>query len=103
MENVPLLGQETANFSHSTGCTAIACIQHMEMGTDVLVQAKGQNNAQGPSNEDLWAPLGKQEQRKCPSAYKCDIITLNSCLIWLQQNWYRVKLGPKLIQSLRPL
>ena len=47
---------------------AVASTQHKEMGTVALVQAKGQGNAQGPSNEQLWAPLGTQEQLNCPSA-----------------------------------
>ena len=45
----------------------------MEMGSVALVQAKGQDNAQGPSNEHVWAALGKQEQLKCPSANKHDM------------------------------
>ena len=45
----------------------------MQMGTVVLVHAEGQDDAQGPSNEHLWAPWGKQEKPKCPSAHKRDI------------------------------
>ena len=46
----------------------VACTEHMEMGTAALAQAKGRHNAQGPSHEHLWAPLGKQERLKSPSA-----------------------------------
>ena len=49
---------------------AVACTQHMEVGTVVLVDANGLMNAQGPSNEHLWTPLGKQERLKCPSAHR---------------------------------
>ena len=48
----------------------MACTRHMEMGTVVLVQEKGQDSAQGRSNEYLRAALGKQEQLKCPSVHR---------------------------------
>ena len=60
------------------------------------MQAKGQDNAQGPSDEHLWAPVGKQEQVKCPSAHKCDISTPNPCLMWLQQNLAPNQIGPQI-------
>ena len=75
----------------------------MEMGTVALVQAKGQDNAQGPSNQHLWAPTGNKKQLKCPPSHEYDILPPNPCRMRLQQNWYRMELGPKLIQSLRPL
>ena len=37
---------------------AVACTRDTEMGTAALVRAEGQDNAQGPSNEHSWAPLG---------------------------------------------
>ena len=74
---------------------AVACTQHMETSTVVLVEAKGQDNAQGPSNEHLWAPLG--EEPKCPSAHKRDMFTLNPSLISLQQNRDQIKLRPRSI------
>ena len=60
---------------------AVACTQHMEMGTAALVQAKGQDAAQGPSNEHLRAPLGKQDQLKSSSAHKRDIFR-----VWTSQH-----------------
>ena len=73
------------------------------MGTVALVQAKDQDNAHGPSNQHLWAPLGKQEHLECPSAQNPDTLTPKPCLMWLQQNSYQIKLDPKLISSLCPL
>ena len=55
----------------------------MQMGPVVLLQANGQDNARGPSNERLWAPAGKQELLKCPSAHRLDILTASLCLMRL--------------------
>ena len=46
---------------------------------------------------------GKQEQFKRPSAHKRDIVPPDPCLMWWQQNWSRIKSGPRLIRFRRPL
>ena len=43
---------------------AVACMQRLEVGIVTLWQAKDRDNARNPSDEHLWAPLGKQ--LKCP-------------------------------------
>ena len=80
-------GQKQARMGNGV----VACTQHVEMGTVVLLPAKGRDNAQGPSNQHMWAPLGEQEQLKYPSAHEYDISIPNPCLIRLQQNRYQIK------------
>ena len=53
------------------GGADVACTQPTDMGTAVLVQAKGQAHAQAHRHDEhSWAPMGPQQQLKWPSAHK---------------------------------